>query len=80
MLADDVNAQAAAGAQGQKVAVRGFDRGFVDDSEESYLRNCWSQNVCPYCRRGFPPTSRVGGSPKKGGFCSVKCYGDYYAL
>jgi hypothetical protein len=23
---------------------------------------------------------RVGGSPKKGGFCSLKCYGDYYLL
>lgn len=52
----------------------------MDESEESYLRDCWDRNLCPYCGRGFSPTSRVGGSPVKGGFCSLKCYGDYYVL
>jgi hypothetical protein len=52
----------------------------VDEAEESYLRGCWERNVCPYCGRRFSATERVGGSSKKGGFCSLKCFGDYYVL
>ncbi len=50
-------------------------------SEEAYLLDCWNRVVCPYCGKRFPETERVGsGQKKKGGFCSLDCYANYYEL
>ena len=50
-------------------------------NEESYLLDCWERVICPYCRKSFPETERVGsGQKKKGGFCSLDCYTNYYEL
>ena len=49
------------------------------NSEEAYLLDCWKRVVCPYCRKPFLETARVGsGEKKKGGFCSLDCYTKYY--
>jgi hypothetical protein len=53
----------------------------TDVSEPQYLLNLWSLNVCPYCGKGIPEGTRVGsGRKNEGGFCSLTCYADYYAL
>ncbi len=50
-------------------------------SEESYLLRCWDTCVCPYCSQTFSAKQRVGnGDKKRGGFCSVSCYGSYYKV
>ena len=50
-------------------------------NEEAYLLDCWERVVCPYCRKPFLETARVGsGQKKKGGFCSLDCYTKYYEL
>jgi hypothetical protein len=50
-------------------------------SEESYLLDCWERVICPYCRKPFLETARVGsGRKKEGGFCSLDCYTKYYEL
>ena len=51
------------------------------NSEEACLLDCWKRVVCPYCRKPFLETARVGsGEKKKGGFCSLDCYAKYYEL
>ena len=50
-------------------------------AEKAYLLDCWERVVCPYCRKVFPETTRVGSGQKKmGGFCSLDCYTRYYEL
>lgn len=53
----------------------------MDVSESQYLLELWSLNVCPMCGKVIPEGTRVGsGRKSEGGFCSLKCYADYYAL
>lgn len=53
----------------------------MDMSEERYLLDLWTRNVCPYCGNGIPEGTRVGsGRKSEGGFCSMACYANYYAL
>ena len=48
-------------------------------NEEAYLLDCWKRVVCPYWRKPFPETARVGsGQKKKGGFCGLDCDTKYY--
>jgi hypothetical protein len=50
-------------------------------SETEYLLELWEQNVCPFCGNPIPEGTRVGsGRKSEGGFCSLRCYADYYAL
>jgi hypothetical protein len=50
-------------------------------SETQYLLELWSRNVCPWCGKNIPEGTRVGsGRKSEGGFCSLPCYADYYAL
>jgi hypothetical protein len=50
-------------------------------SETEYLLELWKQNVCPFCGNVIPEGTRVGsGRKSEGGFCSMRCYADYYAL
>ncbi len=50
-------------------------------SEAEYLLELWEQNVCPFCGKLIAAGTRVGsGRKSEGGFCSLRCYGDYYAL
>jgi hypothetical protein len=49
--------------------------------EAEYLLELWEQNLCPFCGKFIPEGTRVGsGRKNEGGFCSLRCYGDYYAL
>jgi len=51
----------------------------VTDAE--YLLDLWSKNICPWCGNNIPEGTRVGtGRKSEGGFCSLRCYADYYAL
>ena len=50
-------------------------------SESDYLLELWDKNVCPWCGNTIPEGTRVGsGRKSEGGFCSLRCYADYYAL
>jgi len=50
-------------------------------TEEAFLSDCWERGVCPFCRKVFPPTERIGSGQKaRGGFCSLTCYTKYYEL
>jgi hypothetical protein len=50
-------------------------------SESEYLLELWAQNVCPFCGSPIPEGSRIGsGRKSEGGFCSLRCYAEYYAL
>lgn len=50
-------------------------------SETEYLLELWEQNLCPFCGNAIPEGTRVGsGRKSEGGFCSLRCYADYYAL
>lgn len=50
-------------------------------SEKAYLWELWDRNLCPDCGNSIPAGKRVGsGQKRKGGFCGLKCYGDYYAV
>lgn len=50
-------------------------------NEEAYLLELWARNLCPNCGNSIPEGKRVGsGQKSRGGFCSLKCYGDYYAV
>jgi len=53
----------------------------MDIQESQYLLDLWSKNICPWCGKKIPEGKRVGsGRKSQGGFCSLVCYGDYYAL
>jgi len=53
----------------------------MDMSEEQHLLDLWGRNVCPYCGKDIPEGTRVGsGRKSEGGFCSLTCYANYYAL
>jgi len=53
----------------------------VQTNEQEYLLELWEQNVCPFCGNFIPEGTRVGsGRKSEGGFCSLRCYADYYAL
>jgi hypothetical protein len=48
------------------------------ESEQSYLLELWSKNVCPNCGKKIPEGTRVGsGKKSEGGFCTLDCYGEY---
>ena len=50
-------------------------------SEESYLRELWDRNICPYCGKKIEEGTRVGsGKKSEGGFCSLECFAQYYKL
>jgi hypothetical protein len=50
-------------------------------SEEEYLLELASKNVCPHCGKPIPEGKRIGaGANRKGVFCSLDCYANYYAL
>jgi len=50
-------------------------------SENEYLLELWSLNLCPLCGKSIPDGTRVGsGRKSEGGFCSLDCYVKYYAL
>ena len=52
----------------------------VAKSEEAYLLELWDRKICPNCGNSIPEGKRVGsGQKRKGGFCCLKCYGNYYA-
>lgn len=49
-------------------------------SEQTYLAECRTDNMCPYCHKTFPPEERIGsGRKSEGGFCSLDCYTKYHA-
>lgn len=51
----------------------------VAETQSNYLEQCWAQNLCPYCRKTYEPSQRVGvGQKSKGGFCSLACYAKFY--
>ncbi len=53
----------------------------MQTNEQEYLLELWEQNVCPFCGNFIPEGTRVGsGRKSEGGFCSLRCYADYYAL
>jgi len=53
----------------------------MDVPESQYLLDLWSKNICPWCGKEIPEGKRVGsGRKSQGGFCSLVCYGNYYAL
>lgn len=53
----------------------------MDISEEHHLLDLWRRNICPYCGSNIPEGTRVGsGRRSEGGFCSLSCYANYYAL
>ena len=50
-------------------------------SEQEYLFELWSRNICPYCGKGIPEGTRVGSGRKRdGGFCSLDHYTAYHQL
>ena len=50
-------------------------------SEAKHLLELWDQNVCPFCGKVIPEGTRVGsGRKSEGGFCTLACYTNYYAL
>jgi hypothetical protein len=50
-------------------------------AESQYLLELWSLNRCPFCAKNIPDGTRVGsGRKSEGGFCSLDCYANYYAL
>jgi hypothetical protein len=53
----------------------------MDVSETEYLLELWAVNVCPMCGKTIPEGTRVGsGRKSEGGFCSLDCYAQYYAM
>jgi hypothetical protein len=55
--------------------------GAMGNSEEDVLSRLWAMNICPQCGKKIPEGTRVGsGRRSEGGFCSLKCYGDFYGL
>jgi hypothetical protein len=53
----------------------------MEISESQYLSELWSANICPWCGKHIPEGTRVGsGRKSEGGFCSLACYANYYAL
>jgi hypothetical protein len=48
------------------------------ESEEQYLLELWTKNICPNCGKQIPSGHRVGsGKKSKGGFCSLDCYASF---
>jgi hypothetical protein len=48
-------------------------------SEEEYLLELWSRNICPNCGNQIPEGQRLGdGQKRNGGFCTFDCYVRYY--
>ena len=49
--------------------------------EKKYLIELWELNVCPNCGQFIQEGTRVGSGHKAdGGFCSLNCYAEFYAL
>jgi hypothetical protein len=50
-------------------------------TEQTYLLDLWSRNICPTCGKAIPDGTRVGsGRKSEGGFCSLDCNVRYYAV
>jgi hypothetical protein len=49
-------------------------------NEKLYLAEMWTRGECANCGKPIGAFQRVGsGKKSEGGFCSLSCYGDYYA-
>ena len=60
-------------------AIIGFGVSAMARSEEEYLLELASKNICPYCGKPIPEGKRIGaGANRKGVFCSLDCYARYY--
>jgi hypothetical protein len=50
-------------------------------SEQEYLLDLWSKNICPNCGKVIAAGGRVGsGRKSEGGFCSLTCYTEFYKM
>jgi hypothetical protein len=50
-------------------------------SETEHLLHLLKKGICPWCGKNIPEGARVGtGRKGEGGFCSLRCYGNYHAL